>query len=183
MGGYNYVDHFGDSGQGKFWDEYQGWLEQNAPKKGKYFRQIMRDPANSSLATASLASTARAQKLAEQNYTVDPEIAKNAPEVLAMQLNKQKQDIASAGSENFMNALADTQRSLYGQNQNRKMAIYQTQAAARQAELEERARQMQAIKKTNPWLKALGIASPFLGLIPGVGPALSAAAGAASSAG
>lgn len=181
--GYSYYDHFGDSGQGQFWDQYKNWLDENAPKKGRYYKQIMRDPANSSLATASLASTARAQKLAEQNYTVDPEIAKNAPEVLAGQINKQKQDIASAGSADFMNALADTQRSLYGLNQARKLAIYQEQSAARRAELEERARQMQAVQKRNPWLSALGMASPFLGLIPGVGPVLSAAAGAASSAG
>jgi hypothetical protein len=183
MSDYTYTSGIDESGNQSFWDKYKAWLAANAPGRGKYDKQIMKDPANSSLATASLASTARAQKLAEQNYTVDPEIAANAPGVLAAQLNKQKQDIASAGSADFMGALANAQQQAASRNLQRKMGIYGIESDAERANLESRDRMTIAKKKTNPWMAALGIASPFLSLIPGVGPALAAGAGAISSRG
>lgn len=170
-----------DSGAQGFWDQYKSWLQNNAPGPGKYYRQMMKDPTNSSLATASLASTARAQKLAQQNYTVDPEIAAH-PDLLAARMNKQNQDIASEGSTNFMNALAQQQAQLYGANLQRRLSIYGTQAQAGLDNLHERDRMMQGRQRTSGFMKALSIASPFLSLIPGVGPALAAGTSAVASA-
>lgn len=178
--GTSWYSGFDDSGQQPYWDSYYKWLEGNAPKAGKYYKSIMKDPANSTLATAAHAATARAQKLAEQNYTVDPEIAAH-PELLAAKLNEQKQDIASEGATGFLNALAGVQTSMYGQNLQRRLSNYGTMADAKLRELLERIRMTRGVQKTNPLLGALGAAAPFLGLIPGVGPALSAGAGAAGA--
>lgn len=182
MAGYSYYSGIDDSGNQSFWDAYHKWLEDNAPGRGKYDKTIMKDPANSSLATASLASTARAQRLARQNYTVDPEIAQNAPEVLASQLNKQDQDIASAGAVDFMGALASAQQGAASRNLQRKMGIYGIQSNAQQANLEARDRMTIAKPKTNPWMAALGVAAPFFGLIPGIKQALASGAKPAASA-
>jgi biopolymer transport protein ExbB/TolQ len=98
-------------------------------------------------------------------------------------MNKGDMDIAVQGNSNFMNAIAGAQQAAAQMNQQRKMGIYGIKANARQGELDARADQMRAVQKKNPFMAALGVAAPFLGLIPGVGPALAAGAGAASSMG
>lgn len=161
----SYYSGIDDSGTQAFWDRYMAWLDQNKPGRGKYDKQIMRDPMNSSLARAANAGTAHAMKMAEQTYTVDPEIAANAPQVLAQQLNRQKQDIAANGFNSFLQAIAGAQEGAASRSAARKMNIYQIRANAGLQNLTERGRMMQAVQKTNPFMAALGIASPFAGLL------------------
>lgn len=169
-----------DSGTQGFWDAYKAWLEQNKPGRGKYDKELMKSPETSAVARAANAGTAHAMRLAEQTYTVDPEIAQNAPEVVAAQINKTKQDVASRGFSDYMAAIAGALEGAAGRGAARRMGIFQTQANAGLQNLLERGRMMQGIQKRSPWASIAGMAAPFLGLIPGVGPALAAGVGAAT---
>lgn len=180
--GISWYSGIDDSGTQSVWDNYKAWLEQNKPGRGKYDKELMKSPETSAVARAANAGAAHAMRLADQSYTVDPEIAQNAPEVLAQQINRRKQDIASGAFTDYMGAIAGALEGAANRGAQRRMGIYQTQANAGLQNLLERGRMMQGIQKRSPWAAIAGAAAPFLSLIPGVGPALSAGVGAAARA-
>lgn len=165
-GKFAYYSGFDDSGQKPYWDDFYTWLDENKPGRGKFDKTIIKDPANSAVATAARASMEAAQRSARQNFTIDPEIAKNAPGVIAAQMNQGDQDIAAAHGTAMLGAIANAQEGAANRQAARRMGIYELGANARMGELSERAKQMQAVKKTNPWLAALqvgaGLAANFI---------------------
>lgn len=156
MAGFNIYDIYGDSGlfaddEGRINDFMAG-----APKKGKFFKQVMRDPGGYFQKYLSPAIENEARGL-EETFTFDPGLP---IEVQAGQLNKAKQQLRRSGVSEFMSQIPGLQSQLYGQNLNRKLSIYGTNAQLLNALMSRRAQNLKATPKTSFWGALAKIAIP-----------------------
>lgn len=155
---WEYTDHYTNSGMAGNYAEAQGNIDAWAPKKGRFFRQLMRDPMNSSLGQGFTASLGSALKGFDESFTYDPALP---PELVAQQMNKGKQAMTSQAQSGFIQNLAQLQAQLYALNQRRKMGIFGAKVGTQQSGLDAQGRMMQAQNKPSFWGSLLKIGLPI----------------------
>lgn len=179
--GTSYYNHYFDiPGLEQGFQDILGAINQAPIKEGKWGRQIMHDPMNSSLAAGWRSSLGAGIRGLRENFTADPELMQVAPQLAADKLNKAEQDMTVNSQAAFQQALAGLQSQLYQAKMARKMAKWGSAVGAYQDRFGKMG-DLAEVRKGFNWLSLLptvaGIAAaPFTGGLSAI-PGLAATAG------
>lgn len=161
--GYKYTDHYENSRQAAADAAGRADILANQAGRGKWFKQVIKNPLDSTLWKAMQSGIAGAQRAAEQSFTYDPAMP---PELQRQQLNKTGQDIQTQGLIGGINTLAGAQQFAAGANLNRRLQNSAQRERVILSELDRRAKMQGIEKNQSMFSKIFSAVAPFLSMIP-----------------